>query len=125
VVEDIIIKDKSGNPVTGAEGPAILWCWRNGKPQESIVRRVPDAGRYGHSRTAPGAEGARDPGRKAGGGRASTQARGGEGGDGRIRIAPEKPGDIKYKDRRLNGDVSFDMTSMPLGGSDPRASGGG
>src|SRR5581483_1441805 len=101
VVEDIIIKDKSGNPITGLK-PSDFVVLEDGKPQKvefvefqnleeeplpppALQQRGPDVE---VSKAAPKA--------------VTTN-----------QIAPEKPGDIKYKDKRLMV-MFFDMTSMPI-----------
>jgi VWFA-related protein len=106
VVEDIIIKDKSGSPLTGLKAKDFV-VLEDGKPQdisfcefqtlENTAEPMPEP--------APKALEKREPEpAKPAAVKAVTANQ----------IAPEKPGDIKYKDRRLLV-MFFDMTSMPIG----------
>jgi VWFA-related protein len=107
VVEDIILRDKSGSPITGLK-PSDFVVTEDGKPQKiefvefqsleeaaaPIVDTPEPAKQLEKRPEAPPAQ----PQPKA------VTAN---------QIAPEKPGDIKYKDRRLMV-MFFDMTSMPI-----------
>src|SRR4051794_31646495 len=102
VVEDIIMKDKSGKPITGLKASDFI-VTEDGKPQKvefvefqtldeeatqiQLTKRDSDQPEVEVSTIA----------------RPVTQ----------VQIAPERPGDIKYKDRRLMV-MFFDMTSMPI-----------
>ena len=103
VVEDLIIKDKSGNPITGLK-PGDFTVTEDGKKQEvSFVQfqkleeasaplpEMPEGPKELETRVEKPAV------------KTATA----------VQIAPEKPGDIKYKDKRLMV-LFFDMTSMPL-----------
>jgi VWFA-related protein len=103
VVEDLIMKDKSGNAITGLK-PSDFIVTEDGKPQKvefvefqsleeaaAPIAEPAEPAKQLEKRPEPAAP------------KAATAAQ----------IAPEKPGDIKYKDRRLMV-MFFDMTSMPL-----------
>src|SRR5262249_45820941 len=101
VVEDIIIKDKSGKPVTGLK-PSDFVVLEDGKPQE--VRFVEFQNLDEAAAPMQLTRRADEPEVEVGTApKPVTQNL----------IAPEKPGDIKYKDRRLLV-MFFDMTSMPI-----------
>lgn len=103
VVEDVILKDKNGNPIEGLTAKDFI-VTEDGKAQnlsfcefqklEEIV--APEAEAPKPAITAPVTK--EEPKVK------SVVA---------SQISPEKPGDIKYKDRRLLV-LFFDMTSMPI-----------
>jgi VWFA-related protein len=107
VVEDLIIKDKTGNPITGLTAADFI-VTEDGKPQkidfcefqklEENSAPLPEKSeppKQLEKRVPPPA----DPEKV----KSATATQ----------IAPEKPGDIKYKDRRLMV-LFFDMTSMPI-----------
>ncbi len=102
VVEDLIIKDKSGNPMTGLKADDFI-VTEDGKPQKigflefqkleqaaAPLPPQPEGPKVLQERVEPAVKSATA-----------------------IQIAPEKPGDIKYRDRRLMV-MFFDMTSMPI-----------
>src|SRR3954454_9563379 len=104
VVEDLILKDKSGNAILGLK-PSDFIVLEDGKPQkiefvefqnlEEAPVPMPESTL---EKRGPANEKPATPAPKA------VTAN---------QIAPEKPGDIKYKDRRLMV-MFFDMTSMPI-----------
>src|ERR1035438_7647044 len=105
VVVDVTVKDKSGNPIRGLK-PADFDITEDGKKQdikiftyqelEETVTPEPVPARAPAPAPAPATAAA--PGVKAG---TANQ------------IAPSRPGEVKYKDRRLLV-MFFDMTSMPI-----------
>ncbi|MDR3699628.1 MAG: VWA domain-containing protein [Candidatus Sulfopaludibacter sp.] len=105
VVEDVILKDKQGNPIPGLTNKDFI-ITEDGKPQtvsicdyqsleETAVPAVETASTP--SVTAPKPVETKPLVKSV----VATE------------IAPEKPGDLKYKDRRLMV-MFFDMTSMPI-----------
>jgi VWFA-related protein len=105
VVEDVILKDKQGNPIPGLTAKDFL-ITEDGKPQEVKIcdfqqleeTVTPDAAPPAPKPVEAPKPADAPPAAKA---VVATQ------------IAPEKPGDLKYKDRRLLV-MFFDMTSMPI-----------
>jgi VWFA-related protein len=101
VVEDIIIKDKSGNPITGLKASDFV-VYEDGKEQKvqfvefQNLDETATAMTLTRRGTEPEVEVQTAP-------KPVTQTQ----------IAPGKPGDIKYRDRRLLV-MFFDMTSMPI-----------
>jgi VWFA-related protein len=102
VVEDLIIKDKSGNPITGLKASDFI-VTEDGKPQKIDFVEFQKL-EEGAAPLPPQAEGPKVLQERVEPAVKSATA---------IQIAPEKPGDIKYKDRRLMV-LFFDMTSMPI-----------
>ena len=113
VVEDLIIKDKSGNPVTGLKKSDFV-VLEDGKPQDvsfaefqkledTTIPPPPEEKPTVNlqKRDEKAAAPAKDQSKEQPKAVTANQ------------ISPEKPGDIKYKDRRLMV-MFFDMTSMPL-----------
>ena len=103
VVEDLIIKDKSGNPITGLKASDFA-VTEDGKPQKIDFVEFQKL-EEGAAPLPPQSEGPKVLQERVEPAVKSATA---------IQIAPEKPGDIKYKDRRLMV-LFFDMTSMPIG----------
>ncbi|HWD00544.1 MAG TPA: VWA domain-containing protein [Candidatus Sulfopaludibacter sp.] len=107
VVEDVILKDKQGNPIPGLTAKDFV-ITEDGKPQEvkicdfqqleEAVTAAPEAAPAPKVAAPEAPKPAEAPVAKS---VVATQ------------IAPEKPGDLKYKDRRLLV-MFFDMTSMPI-----------
>ena len=107
VVEDLILKDKGGNPIEGLKASDFV-VTEDGKPQkvefcefqklEETAEPVPEPAPAPEKQLQKREEAPPPPAAK------SATAN---------QIAPEKPGDIKYKDRRLMV-MFFDMTSMPI-----------
>src|SRR5579871_1433681 len=105
VVEDVILKDKSGKPIDGLTAKDFI-ITEDGKPQ--TVKFCQFQTLEEEISAAPVAEG---PAVKE-----ETIAKPAEPAVKSVtanQIAPEKPGDLKYKDRRLMV-MFFDMTSMPI-----------
>ncbi len=102
VVEDLIIKDKSGNPLTGLKVSDFI-VTEDGKPQKIGFVEFQKL-EQGAAPLAPQPEGPKVLQERVEPAVKSATA---------IQIAPEKPGDIKYRDRRLMV-MFFDMTSMPI-----------
>src|SRR5437763_9848810 len=104
VVEDLILKDKSGNAILGLK-PSDFIVLEDGKPQkvefvefQNLEEAPVPMPEPALEKRGPASEKPATPAPKA------VTAN---------QIAPEKPGDIKYKDRRLMV-MFFDMTSMPI-----------
>jgi VWFA-related protein len=106
VVEDVILKDKQGNPIPGLTSKDFI-ITEDGKPQEVKIcefQQLEETAAPAEVAPKPAPAAApktEEPKPVAAKSVVATQ------------IAPEKPGDIKYKDRRLLV-MFFDMTSMPI-----------
>jgi len=103
VVEDVIVKTKDGKPIEGLK-PSDFTITEDGKPQKISVfefQTLEDQAAPPPARSSPPpAETATAPAPQV---KPVTA----------IQIAPEKPGDIKYRDKRLMV-MFFDLTSMPI-----------
>ena len=106
IVEDVLVKGKDGKPVLGLK-PSDFTITEDGKPQkisifefQALEEEQPGAP---PSPAQPAAEGAtQKPTEKSAVKPVTT-----------IQIAPERPGDLRYRNRRLMV-MFFDMTSMPI-----------
>jgi VWFA-related protein len=98
VVEDVIIRGKDGNPVPDLK-PSAFTVLEDGKPQKIAVFEFQKL--ENQALPAPALAPAALPEPTAANSVAGNQ------------ITPERPGDIKYKDKRLMV-MFFDMTSMPI-----------
>ena len=106
VVEDVLIKGKDGKPILGLK-PTDFTITEDGKPQKiSVFEFQTLEGELADSASAPVKPpvqtAAPKPPEKPGVKPLTT-----------IEIAPERPGDLKYRNRRLMV-MFFDMTSMPI-----------
>ena len=106
VVEDVLIKGKDGKPVLGLK-PTDFTITEDGKPQKiSVFEFQTLEGELADSASVPVKPAvqtaAPKPPEKPGVKPLTT-----------IEIAPERPGDLKYRNRRLMV-MFFDMTSMPI-----------
>ena len=103
VVEDVLIKGKDGKPILGLK-PSDFTITEDGKPQKISVFEFQtleeEQAASASSPAKPTAE-APKPAEKTV--KPLTT----------IQIAPERPGDLKYRNRRLMV-MFFDMTSMPI-----------
>lgn len=111
VVEDVILKDKSGNPIPGLTAKDFI-VTEDGKTQTikfCDFQTLEDAA----SPQAVAAESGKKPEVEAAPVSAPVAAEPVVKSITANQIAPGKPGDLKYKDRRLMV-MFFDMTSMPI-----------
>jgi len=106
VVEDVMIKGKDGKPIVGLKASDFT-VTEDGKPQkigvfefQSLEENTPAAPTPAIK--APAEIAAAKPAEKSTVKPVTT-----------IQIAPERPGDLKYRNRRLMV-MFFDMTSMPI-----------
>ena len=105
VIEDVILKDKSGQPITNltAKDFAVI---EDGKPQDVKICE------FQKLEEKPAVTIADEPQTKTE--TVKTEAKKDDAPKvTATAIAPEKPGDIKYRDKRLLV-MFFDMTSMPI-----------
>jgi VWFA-related protein len=98
VVEDVLIKGKDGKPVTGLKASDFT-VTEDGKPQKISVFEFQSLEEQQPDRPTTPVK----PAEKPSGVKPVTT----------IQIAPETPGDLKYRNRRLMV-MFFDMTSMPI-----------
>jgi VWFA-related protein len=103
VVEDVIVKGKDGNPVTGLKASDFA-ITEDGKAQKISIFEFQTL----EQEAAPAPESAPKPSVEPVAPAAPPVKP-----VTAIQIAPEKPGDIKYRDRRLMV-MFFDLTSMPI-----------
>ena len=104
VVEDVIVKTKKGEPVKDLK-PTDFLITEDGKPQkisvfeyQTLEQDAAPAPPAPKTSPQPEAAPAPPPVKSV---------------TGDIQISPEKPGDLKYRDRRLLV-LFFDLTSMPI-----------
>jgi VWFA-related protein len=108
VVEDVMIKSKDGKPIAGLK-PSDFTITEDGKPQKISV--------FEFQTLEEGAPGAPPPAPSV---KPSTEIAAAKSKDKSdvkpvttVQISPERPGDLKYRNRRLMV-MFFDMTSMPI-----------
>ena len=101
VVEDVLIKGKDGKPVLGLK-PEDFTITEDGKPQKISVFEFQtledDSAQPGRPTVVPAT---------------ATHDKSAAKAITTVQIAPERPGDLKYRNRRLLA-MFFDMTSMPI-----------
>ncbi len=102
VVEDVLIKGKDGKPVLGLK-PSDFTITEDGKPQNISVFEFQTLEEAPANAAAPSAAPTATPAAEKPSVRPVTT----------IQIAPETPGNLKYRNRRLMV-MFFDMTSMPI-----------
>jgi len=101
VVEDVLIKGKDGKPVLGLK-PSDFTITEDGRPQKISVFEFQTLEEEPSAASSTPAERAAKPAETAVVKPLTT-----------VQISPEKPGDLKYRNRRLMV-MFFDMTSMPI-----------
>ena len=101
IVEDVLIKGKDGKPVLGLK-PSDFTVTEDGKPQEIKIFEFQTL----ESDTTPPAKPTVRPS-------TAIAAKSDVKPLTTVEIAPERPGDLKYRNRRLMV-MFFDMTSMPI-----------
>jgi VWFA-related protein len=104
VVEDVILKDKNGQPLTNLTAKDFV-VTEDGKPQDV---KICEFQKLEETAAAPVTD---EPQTKTE--TVKTEAKKEAPKVTSTAIAPEKPGDIKYKDKRLLV-LFFDMVSMPI-----------
>src|SRR5580700_2296895 len=117
VVETVIVKDKKGNPIKLCSGPAAAdaICLKkedfsileDGKPQQVKIFDFEELSETATVDASIDTESKLEKKKPEEPKEPEVKSLTG------IQIAPEKPGDLKYKDRRLLV-FFFDMTSMPI-----------
>src|ERR1017187_168164 len=107
VVVDVTVKDKSGNPIKGLK-PADFNITEDGKKQDIKIFTYQEL----EETVTPEPVPAKAPERKAPDAPATPLAPVMKALTAN-QIAPSRPGEVKYKDRRLLV-MFFDMTSMPI-----------
>src|SRR5215472_12440912 len=105
VVEDVIVKSKDGNPLEGLK-PGDFTITEDGKAQKIAIFE------YQKLQEQP-AEPASAPAPKVAEAAPAEPEKPAVKSVTANQIEPEKPGDLKYRDRRLMV-LFFDMTSMPI-----------
>ena len=104
IVETVVVKDKDGNPIKGLKAKDFT-VTEDGKAQEIKIcdyQELESAPAPQELKTRPAPKEDAKPAEPATIKAVVSNA-----------IAPEKPGDLKYKDRRLMV-MFFDLTSMPI-----------
>ena len=111
VVVDVSVKDKSGNPIKGLK-PADFNIMEDGKKQDIKVFTYQELEEASTPEPVPAKAAAAAPAPKTPEAPATPAAPVVKSVTAN-QIAPSRPGEVKYKDRRLLV-MFFDMTSMPI-----------
>ena len=111
VVVDVSVKDKSGNPIKGLK-PADFNITEDGKKQDIKIFTYQELEEAAAPEPVPAKPAAPAPAPKTLEAPATTAAPVVKSVTSN-QIAPSRPGEVKYKDRRLLV-MFFDMTSMPI-----------